>query len=118
MKVLALQILFQDITLEKGLKIIMNTIGADFVRSPASVWKHILHRICIFCFDCFVAYRFLQVLPQHHTVSLSLSSNGTRKIQTREGKPIKNWHYASIDLSAEECFSTTLCRPVASFFTF
>lgn len=103
MKILALQILFQDITLEIII-IIMNTVGIDFVRSPASVWKHILHSNCILCFDWFVTYQFLQVLTQHHTASLSLSSNGTMKIQTREVKPIKNWCNSLIDLSAEERF--------------
>lgn len=39
MKAMALQIPFQYITLEKGVKVITNTIGVDFVRSPASVWN-------------------------------------------------------------------------------
>lgn len=85
-----LQIPFQYITLENGIKIIVNTIGIDLFRSPASVWKHALYSICIRCLDWFITYQFPQVLTQHHTATLTLTSNGTVKIQIREVKPIKH----------------------------
>lgn len=59
MKVIALQIHFQIITVEKEVKTIANTIDIDFVRSPASIWRHTPHNICISCFDWLVKYQCL-----------------------------------------------------------
>lgn len=120
MKVIALKIPFQYVTLEKEAKIIMNTIDVDFVYRKTKICIEI-QPVCRgmphIASAFYVLIGLLQTSAfrfstQHHTASLSLPSDETVKIQTREVKLMENWHSPFIGLNTEKCFFNNCVDPL------